>query len=1112
MLLATEPANGATWDGGAVVFTFDKAMGDAQIAVAPALAGATSIDGPNVTFTASVSPQPNTRYRFAITAATAQDGSALAADVGISLQSAGPLTVASTQPSDGAEDADPNAAIVVLFNRPVVPLMGIEDQGGLPQPLTLTPAVDGTGAWISTSVYRFQPSGPLAGATSYQATVDALTAIDGATMAEPYTFQFRTAAPIVLGAKPAGILVPPDTGVQITFSQPMDHPSTEAAFSLVASGDDSRPVKGKFTWNPLNTTVVFTPTAPLTFGAEYSIQVTDSALAQSKQGHLDPAYSSSFTVVPLPAVADSTILNGAEGVNPENELRIRFTAPVSENLLLANITIAPLVSGTQVVSYTYTDYYEATGGQPEMIQQGPPFGYNTNLTLNWYKQPNTPYTVTIGGAVADPYGNTLGDDYVLRFTTGDYSPLLQIDLDRFTHYSAYTTTVVGVKYRNVDTVNAELFSLPLNDLYLLGGENQWEVWDKYEPPNQAENRIWSRSYETEGEPNVINIQGIKLTDSDNNPLPPGVYLLEVRNPPGLTDNAGQPSVQKAVIVLTNDNLLIKRGSQGSSLAWMTGLQSGQPQASAPIVFTKNGVQLAQARTDVDGVALAELGLTGDELNAPIFAATGQPGDADFAVVSSAWSEGIEPWSFDLSSGGSYDQAVIDLYTDRPIYRPGQTVYWKGIVRVLKDDEWQLPNPGQTLLIKVSDTLGNSVFQREYTVNDNGTIHGDFPLAPDAVTGYYSIGAEMNVEGSPTFYGNASFQVAAYRKPEFQVTVTTDQPEYIQGDLITITAQANYFSGGPLANAPVEWSIIADRYSFTWKDAPAGRYYSFDPFDPEQVEYNPYGGFLGLVQQGKGVTNADGAFTLEIPADLGTSIASQTWSVDVVVTSPTNQPVYANARFPVHRGQYYIGLSPRSYVAEAGAETTVDVVTVTPDGQRYPNAELESVVYQVQWNSVYEQAEDGNYYWKTSVQRTPVMTTSVTTNEQGEGVVSFTPEQGGQYEVSASGQDAAGNSISSAVYRVGQLDGRRVYRLATGEQRPHGAGGGQEALRPRRHGAHPRARSLPGYSQGPGDRRAQRRARRAGHRPHRQQPDHRHPDRRRIYSKRLRQRDAGQGRG
>ena len=260
--------------------------------------------------------------------------------------------------------------------------------------------------------------------------------------------------------------------------------------------------------------------------------MADTAQPASQQGTLREAYSSTFTVVPLPEVYSSSILNGSEAVDPETELRIRFSAPVSETTLFDDIQITPLVTSTNVVSFTYSDFYENTNQNQTTIGGDIPPGYNTHLMLNWYREPNTTYTVTIGTGVVDQFGNPLPEPYTLSYTTGDYRPLIQLDLDHFTHYSTFTTTVVGVKYRNMDVVDAELFRLPLSELYLLGGENQWQVWDTYQIPNREANLIWSKSAPAEGPPNVVNTLGFKLVDGDGNPLPPGVYMIEVRNPLG----------------------------------------------------------------------------------------------------------------------------------------------------------------------------------------------------------------------------------------------------------------------------------------------------------------------------------------------------------------------------------------------------------------------------------------------------------------------------------------------------------------------------------------------------------------------------------------------------
>ena len=1022
VLLSTVPAEGAAWDGAPVLFGFDKEMSTAQVLVSPPLQGEISVQGMEVLFTATETPDANTRYRFTLASATAADGTEMTAARQVTLVAAGPLAVSATQPTDDSEEIDPNTNIMVVFNRPVVPLTGVAEQAELPQPLTFDPAVEGEGQWISTSIYQFTPAAPLAGATSFQVTVAALTDVTGAAMSEAYTFHFSTSSPIVLGSTPAGIFVDPSTAVRITFSHPMDPAAAEAAFSLTPIEPAGEAVAGTTSWAITGTTLIFTPTTPLTYGTQYLVQVAESAQPASQQGALREAFESTFTVVPLPAVVDATILNGAEAVDPESELRIRFSAPVSETTLLENIQITPLVSNTNVVSYTYTDYYESTDQNQTTIAGDIPFGYGTHLALNWYREPDTTYTVSIGTGVTDQFGNPLVEPYELTFTTGSNLPMLQIDLDRFTHYSAYTTTVVGVRYRNLDVVDAELFRLSLTDLYQLAGENQWQVWDNFEIANAEENLIWSKSAQADGPANVINRVGFKLVDADGIPLPPGIYMLEVRDPlsPSNSGNPDWPAKQRAVIILSNNNITFKRSSQGDSLAWVTDLLSGQPVEGVNVTFTRDWTELGSATTDADGLALAALDLTGVDSYVPILATSGQPGDEDFAVVSSLWNSGIEPWSFNLSTSGISDQAVINLYSERPVYQSGQTVYWKGIVRLLQNDEWVLPERGEQFTVRISDAMGNIVLEQEYAADEFGTIDGEFALAPDAPSGWYNISTQYTQDEATLGYGSANFIVAAYVKPEFQIDVQSEKPAYVQGDTVRVTVQASYFSGGPLVEAPVEWRLIANHYSFTWADtssgARAGRYFSFDPFDLEQAAYNPYASsYLGLVQEGKGTTDAEGRFSIELPAELGASLSSQAWSMDVTITSPTSQQVYNYVNFPVHRGDFYIGLSPTSYVVQAGEEAQVDVVTVTPQGERYPNAELETVVYEFRWNSVYERAEDGNFYWKTNVDRTPVYTTTVTTDNEGEGSLTWTPAAGGQYHITAQGTDEAGNEIRSAAF-------------------------------------------------------------------------------------------------
>ncbi len=1010
-LVSSEPADGAAWDGGAVTLTFDQPLAPESttaFTVEPTLAGDLTISDTQLIFTPQAAPDPGERYRFTLDAdATSANGIALGTPVEITLVAATPLAVTSTQPSDGATDIDIDSQLVIVFNKPVVELVGIDDQSSLPQPLTIEPAVEGEGQWLNTSIYVFQPTLGLAGGTEYHVTVADLTGLSGEALAEPYSFSFTTATPIVTGAQAMsasmpyfnGPAIPPDSTFTLSFSQPMDHESTAAALSLAKlDGNSTTETALDLAWSANSRTLTITPTNALDFGASYQVSVASSAQPASQQGNLREQFSQRFDVVPLPAVVQSTPDDGATNVPPDMTVSLQFNTVLSETTILPNISVTPTLTNTQIAAY-----YRS---------------WENTVDINWFREAGTTYTVTVGADVADLYGNTLGEPYSFSFTTGDQSAFVRLGIDRFTHFSAYTETRVSTLYRNISSLDARLYSVPVDEMLRLTGDNQYETWQNYTVPNPEQTLIWARSYAPRAGANVTAQEIITLTTASGDLLDPGIYLLELDYPERKPDEQSDPNVNptQALIILSNNNLLLKKSTGGDSLAWVTDLQTGQPVADQAVRFYHGGAVQGEATTDGDGIALANLNLDPNNSWTPVVALSGEPGDPNFAAASSEWSQGIGPWDFNINGGYSAEAYQSYFYTDRPIYRPGQTVYWKGIVRQLVDDQYELPSASLPISITVRDDQGNTVTTAQVTPDANGTVDGQVTLAAEAVTGYYYIEAQLQVAPDRTVYGGIGFQVAAYRKPEFAINVTSDKPEYFNGDTISVTVQADYFSGGPLGNTPVTWRLLTEPYFFNWTDAD-GRYYSFTPYDPENADFDPYRSAFngGMVQEGVGTTNADGSFTIQLPADLSMALQSQRWTIDVTVQSSTNQFVSGRTSFPVHKGEFYIGLSPRSYVAQVGQESNVDIVTITPAGDPYPGSDLDVTVYEFNWNSVYARSADGSFAWQTSVERTPVLTTSVTSGRDGTATLTWTPEKGGQYQVVAQGEDDAGNSISSAVF-------------------------------------------------------------------------------------------------
>lgn len=997
LLLESQPASGATWDGGPVLLIFDQPLApgaDAAFSVTPALAGDVAVAENRLTFAPSTAPVQGARYILQLDAGAAgSSGVVLIAPIQIELVAASPLAVTSTQPNDGSQEVSTDGQLTVIFNRPVVPLTGVAEQADLPQPLTLEPAVAGSGRWLNTSVYLFTPESGLAGATDYTATIAEVTGLNGERLAAPVTFSFTTANPIVLGSQPSAAQVRPDSTIEVIFSQAMDPESSTAAFQLVTY-DERAPVAGEVTWSADGTTLAFEPEAPLTFGQEYQITVSSSAQPASRQGNLREGYQARFTVVPLPDVASTEPADGESNVSTATGVTIFFSAPLSPTLVLPNVDISPDITRTQVYSW-YSEY-------------------DNRLFLNWDMEPRTRYTVTLGAGMEDPFGNSLGEDVALHFTTGDHAPFVQVSLDQFTHFSAFTSTHVVASYRNVAEIDASLYRLPLPELYKLTGEQRWELWDTYRVPNREANLIWERKYPAQTEVNEIGRQVMEIADDAGNLLPPGLYYLDV-DQPNTTPNQGQDQRSRHVIILSSRNLVVKKAATGPSLAWLTDLLTGAPVGDQAVSFVSDGRQTGQAITNEDGVATTPLTQDPERPWMSVLAVSGQPGQADFAVASTDWNQGIGSWEFGIGQGYDLDSFRMAFYTDRPIYRPGQTIHWKGVVRAIDGERYQLPTPGQTVQVVVRDDRGNPVLEDEFALGAHGSLFGSVELAPEATTGFYYLEARLAGPNDRTYYGGVGFQVASYRKPEFEISVQPDVAEVIQGETIRFVVEASYFSGGPLAQAPVEWNLLAEPFFFSWSQQPANRYYSFDPYNPEE-EVNPFGGYYGgLLQQGAGVTDKDGRLVVEIPADLAGALQSQRWTLDATVRSPTDQFVSGRSPVVVHRGEAYVGLSPRAYVSQVGQQAQIDVVVITPQGDPYPPMALEAVVYDYRWNSVYEQGADGRFHWTTSVERTPVYTETLQTDDQGESLLVWTPSAGGQYQIVASGQDGRGNAISSALY-------------------------------------------------------------------------------------------------
>ncbi|MBN1178948.1 MAG: Ig-like domain-containing protein, partial [Anaerolineae bacterium] len=843
-------------------------------------------------------------------------------------------------------------------------------------PLTFSPGAVGQGTWINTSAYRFDPLPGWDAGTTYNVELPAgVASVAGATLDKAVTWAFSTAQAKIVRIEPDAwsTATPLETGVRVTFNTPMNAQATAIAFSL--SDADGTAVPGAITWEDNNTTLVFTPTQNLALDTNYVIRVTDQAQAVNG-GILEAAQEASFKTVPYPAVVSITgtdeSTNG-DTLSHYESLRVQFQGVIDADTLEGHFRLTE--NGVSTEFNFWWDNYE-----------------NNNIAyIDWDKTPAAEYCLTVLPGIADRYGNTISDETTACFTGGDM-PIIFIAATRQNTIALDAAEAARLYFA---AVNAPRVSLTLSTMA------EYNFLD-YEGAPQSALRRWTLALDSQ--PNRTALVPVDLTE-DGNPLPTGYYHIEWTVPD--TEHWWSTSLRIAVV----DRHVTLKMSATEALVWVTDLRSAQPVADAPVrLLDRVGNQIGAGVTDADGIARFAIPMQQEQWD-NYTAVTGTPGQPGFGVARRDWNQGVSPWDFDLQV--EYLRPVayqVYLQTDRPIYRPAQTVAFKGILRTDNDVRYTLPPAGQTVDITIRNPYWEIVTQTQMTVNEMGTFSGEIPLAADAMIGAYAL--EAMIPGDPDRTWSLYFTVAAYRKPEFEVTVTPEQAEIFDGETLRALIEAQYYSGGPVSNASIHWVVRAAAFYFSpdvpgwwsWGAGDTGWTWSWEP---------------KLIAEGDAVTDGAGQFLLELPAalaalsDSATTVGSQSWSVEATVTDETGFPVTGEGELTIHATRFYIGLRPRSWVTQAGQKAIVDLLALDWDKQPVSGQNVTISLARRTWKYVPSKEPYRSATWTYTDEI--VETLTVATDAAGKAEIALTPPRSGPYVVLAESQDSAEKTVRSETY-------------------------------------------------------------------------------------------------
>lgn len=754
--------------------------------------------------------------------------------------------------------------------------------------------------------------------------------------------------PEVLSYASYPTLLARDAPVVLVFNYAMDPESVRQSLST------EPPMDFDWSWSDDGHMLTLTPVAPLPPELDFVLRFQHGL--QDSQGEPMPAPPAiSFTTPP--PILRTYPLDG-EWVHPAAAVEMEFEGAMDPASTEAAFHITPAVPG----GFSWQD--NTLIFRPEQD----------------YLAEHTTYTVTLAttALTADsqpllrrPFSwsfNTTGRDNVAHFGWGANAQVVDADGRRAIQFSVFNQLPIPVQF--------ELYRLELPqflDRYASGFRGVAGYEDRLID-------FADLPLETRWEQSVARRSTAQYADfAQETQIPPtvapGLYLLNL--------TAGQ--VNDQLLVILSRHVLVIKQAEGQMVAWVTDI-NGAPAANADVeIYARDGSRLAQGRADAHG--LYRTALAQDPQ--PLMVIARVADDVTAIGLSPEWqSRGDLGWGW-WEPAPVAQRYAVHTYTERPIYRPGQTVFFKTIVRQDDDAVIGLPPGGTPLTARLRDARNNLVQSLELTTNGFGTAHGAFQLAEGAMLGDYQVEIALDGENH-----RQTFKVQDYRKPDYAVAVETHAGQLVVGEMVTVTLSAAYLFGEPVADAqvvlhqfelaPRQWWDPDTREAYTW-------YESSQP--PVHAR-----------------TDAQGRLTITFTAQMGNTghpvswqadLLQTIWGVEASVDDGSHQTVSSLAVFHVYSAAEALTLETDGYFRQPGVPFTVTLTAAGIDGTPVSDRGVELALIP--------------YGRPGAEQRALTPQAGLNTDGEGKVQLPLTVDEPGYYELRADATDSLGNAIGYSTW-------------------------------------------------------------------------------------------------
>ena len=483
----------------------------------------------------------------------------------------------------------------------------------------------------------------------------------------------------------------------------------------------------------------------------------------------------------------------------------------------------------------------------------------------------------------------------------------------------------------------------------------------------------------------------------------------------------------STIQVTDLGITVRYGIN-KAIVLVTQLSTGKPVENANVYIYNvkensmadcaDGKYLECAKTSADGFAVIPITaenasklFVGYEDNFAIAAEK----DGDFATFKP---ESHYPWRVGIYNSDSVGFALqskprIFMFTDRGIYKPGETLSFRGIDRDQKLGNFT-PYSGEYSIVLKNNDWRNPITYESKTdkTSESGGFYGSFVIPEDAKPGTYSL---LYKRSDNKTEESLYFTVSYFERAKFQSVVTLPKKAIIAGEKIEAQLSASYLAGGVPANAKFQSSWYREPCNFTSK----------------KVQFKDYSFGMESFAEGSSEVAADEG-TLDNEGKVRFSCAttgnktkgiSYNYNTSTMVTDVSNQKISSWSSIMVHPASYYVGISKPLGISgfpKSGQKLSFEYLLVSPEedlierdkiGQHIgKNKSMTATLFKEEWNIVQQQGIGGHVYSRYEKNLVQQNEQKISVNSKGK--ISVTPKEAGYYILRVTAKDFAGRETVS----------------------------------------------------------------------------------------------------